>query len=165
MKEITFDSNFGQFNYRITAMVGDEVNEQSTNLCIRGLADTGFRGVASEVEKALVKGGFATKETKRSEIEYSEEASAVIQTTAQSKLDEIATKANLPEMTFEVTGKHEYGDQEQSRVMATAMWAQVKDNDALRASLGADEDTTDEAGIELAHKFLGGLRKPRTAKK
>jgi hypothetical protein len=71
-------------------------------------------------------GRISTKDTKRSEIEYSEEASAVIQTTAQSKLDEIATKAKLPEMTFEVTGKHEYGDQEQSRVMATAMWAQVE---------------------------------------
>lgn len=164
MKEITFDSNFGQFNYRITAEIGDEVNEMSTNLCVRGLADTGFRGVASEVEKALTKAGFSTKDTKRSEIEYSDEAALVIQETAQSKLDEIATKANLPAMTFEVTGKHEYGDQEQSRVMATAMWSQVKDNDALRASLGADDDTTDEAGIELAHKFLAGLRKPRGKK-
>lgn len=137
----------------------------STNLCIRGLADTGFRGVASEVEKALVKAGISSKDTKRSEIEYSEEAAAVINTTAQSKLDEISTKAKLPAMTFEVTGKHEYGDQEQSRVMATALWLQAKDNDTLRAGLGADEDTTDEAGIELAHAFLAKLRKPRAAKK
>ena len=161
MKTITFDSNFGRFGYRITAEVGDDVNQPTANLCIRGLADTGFRGVASEVEKALVKGGYATKDTKRSEIAYSAEAAEVVGKTAQVKLDEIAGKANLPAMTFEVTGEHEYGDQEASRKMATAMWDKVRGNAAMLASLGLDEDADEAEGIEACHAFLGTLRKAR----
>ena len=167
MKNITFNSNFGRFAYSISTTIGDDVNEATSNLCLRGLADTGFRGVASEVEKELVKGGYATKDTKRAEIAYSDEAAEVVGRVAQQKLNEIATKANLPAMTFAVTGEHQYGEQEQSRAMATAMWNQVKDNPAMRAALapfGVNDDTVDEAGIEAAHKFLATLRKPREKK-
>lgn len=117
MKEITFKSNMGRFAYTITAEVGEDVDAKSTNLCIRGLADTGFRAVASDVEKALVKAGGTdvngapvSKDSKRSEIGYTPERATLVQTTAQAKLDEVSKKDLLPAMVFEVTGEHEYGE-------------------------------------------------------
>lgn len=175
MKEITFNSNFGRFAYSITTTIGDDVNALTQNLCLRGLADTGFRAVASEVEKALVKAGHATKDTKRSEIEYSDEAAEIVATAAQAKLNAIRVEKDddgksvevLPEMTFRVTGEHVYGEQEASRKMATAMWESIQNEEdegkraALLLSLGADEDTTTEAGIEKAHAFLSKFRAKR----
>lgn len=175
MKVITFDSNFGRFAYRATAEIGDDVNSATTNLALRGIADTCFRGMASEVEKALVKAGFATKEQKRSEIAYSDDAAATVTTAANAKLAEICKGGDdgdgaLPTITVTVTGEHVFGEQEASRKTATALWEsiQTESDDQKRAgmllTIGASEDTSDEDGIELAHKFLNQFRAPRKPK-
>lgn len=167
MKTITFKSNFGRFAYNVESEIGDDVNAETTNLAIRGLADTAFRGVASDVEKGLVKAGKMTKDTKRSDVEYSTESAGIVQSLAKAKLDAIAKEATLPMMVFTVTGEHVYGESgEVSRVQATELWTQVQGFPDAKFQMaceiyGIPKDADDDAAIEACHTFLRGLRKKK----
>ncbi len=173
MKTIEFKSNFGRFAYTVVAGIGDDVNVSTTNLAIRGLADTSFRGVASDVEKTLVKAGVMTKETKRSEVEYSTTTAKLISDAAQKKLDEIAKDAVLPAMVFSISGEHEYGDTGASpmaratafvdAVLGTASETQMR---GLLGALGlADSVKADrDALIAFAHGKGLGVQPPRKSK-
>jgi hypothetical protein len=122
-----------------------------------GLTQDLQRKPSSAWEKAEV--GFDKRPSgfQRNTIAYSPESA--------ERLIETFRKALPPEAEVEFsTSEHEAGDREQSRAMATAMWAKVRDNDAMRANLGVAEDATDDEGVEACHAFLGGLRKPRTKK-
>lgn len=169
MKNITFKSNFGRFAYTITCEVGEEVNEATTALCLQGLANVGFRGVASGVEKALVAAKLMTKDDKRDAVAYSDEAGITVMESAQKKLDEIAKKDGLPHMSFEVTGEHVFGESEASRKMATALLNQIKAMpDAQRAGmelvLGFAPEDSEEAKITKCHAFISGMKAPKKEK-
>lgn len=111
MKQIEFKSSFGRYDYSIIAEIGEEVNESTTKLALQGLANVGFRAVGSEVEKALLKAGHTTKETKRGDIPFSKEIAFLLAESAQAKLDKLAKDEGLPDMIFSVLGEHVFGDQ------------------------------------------------------
>ena len=179
MQKITFESNVGNFNYRLTAIVGDEVNAESVNLCKEGLANLGFRAGASAGFKALLKLGFLTKEDKRDSVRYwatvttkgkdgeeiTHDAVEVIESAVQAKLDELAGDKDkpLPAMEFIITGEHTSGETEASRKQATAMWGQVMAKSeparaAMLVAIGVMDGGADEvAGIEACHTFLRSL--------
>lgn len=164
MRTITFNSNFGRFAYEITAEIGEEVNEESANLCVRGLADTGFRGVSSDVEKSLVEAKLMTKEQKRGEVAFATATAALIVEKAQAKLDEIAKKGKLPAMSFRVTREHVFGEAgEKPTKEATERWTALqslpteKFERALKL-LGLGEDYTDEQGILAVKKHLNDAK-------
>lgn len=162
MKNIKFESNFGRFNYSITCEIGEEVNEATTELALQGLANVGFRAVASEVNKALVKAGLAEKTTARADIGYGNEAVAVITSAAQAKLDKLASDEGLPGMTFNVSGEHVFGETEVSRKRATELWNKVNAMEetkrvGMMLSLDINEDDEESVAIEKCHAFLATL--------
>lgn len=128
---ITFKSNIGKFSYSIVAkiepgvfrdyedldengkIVVDEplkaMVEKVIALSKQGIANTAFRAVASEVEKALVKAGLMTKDAKRDSVAYTAQAAETIRVAAQAKLDSLSAKEGLPSMVIEVTGEHVFG--------------------------------------------------------
>ena len=148
---ITFNSNFGRFAYAIVSTIAIQLDALTRALTIEGLANLGFRGCASDVEKALVKAavpcdsyekkvdgklvtipaGPMTKSTPRSAIIFSPTTAAIIAKTAQAKLDELASGGKdgegekLPTMQYSITGEHEIGSATVSRKMATEMWNQI----------------------------------------
>lgn len=193
MKDITFKSNFGRFEYEITATIDPEVfrtlpfvdggstdaekatavsearmQAQFTNLAMRGLADTGFRGVSSDVEKALVDAKLMTKEQKRAEVVFAKETAVLIAEKAQTKLDEIAKKQNLPAMFFRVTGEHVFGEAgDKPTKEATDAWTKLQalpeeQFKVVLKGLGLGEDYTDETAILAVKKQLA-VRKARIA--
>lgn len=170
MKTITTEkSNFGRFGYTLTTTIGDEVNDATTALVVKeALPNLGFRAIGSEVEKALVKAGVMTKDSKRSEVSYSLETSKLIATAAQAKLDAIAKKEGYPEISYSPTGEHVYGEAgEKPTKEATELWTKVQglQGDAFEAALkklGLGEDYDDDSGI-LACKAM--LTKAREAAK
>lgn len=137
MKQIEFKSSFGRYDYSIIAEIGEEVNEATTKLALQGLANVGFRAVGSEVEKALIKAKFTTKETKRGDIPFSEEIASLLADSAQAKLDKLAKDEGLPDMIFSVLGEHVFGDQsvgKEALKAATAYLAAGK-GEAVRAAI------------------------------
>lgn len=110
MKTIEQKSNTGRFAYVLTAEIGTDVDAKSTVLCISGLANEGFRASGSAIDRALIAAGLATKETKRADVEYSEESAAIVQKASQEALDAQTKTKGFPQMTFVVTGEHVYGE-------------------------------------------------------
>lgn len=153
MKTIEFKSNFGRFAYEASCEIGDEVNEATTNLALRGMADTCFRGVSSEVEKALVAAKLMTEEQKRSEVLYSQEAATLIGVKGTEKLKAICEKQKLPAISFKVVGEHVFGEaSDKPTKAATEMWTSIQSlvGDKFEKALvylGLDEDYDDESGI------------------
>lgn len=103
-------SNTGRFAYLLTAEIGADVDAPTKVLTISGLANEGFRASGSAIDRALIAAGLATKETKRADVEYSKESAAVVQKAAQAALDKLTKEDGYPEMIFEVTGEHVYGE-------------------------------------------------------
>lgn len=182
---ITFTSNFGRFAYSIVAQIAIQLDALTRALTIEGLANLGFRGCASDVEKALVKAqvgcdsfekngttvpaGPMTKVTPRSAILFSKETAAIIVATAQAKLNELASGgkdgsgAKLPTMKYAITGEHEIGSTVLSRKQATEMWKQItaaaqKGDLKLMIALGLSASTPEDQGIERCHQFLASFR-------
>lgn len=177
MKEIKFTSYVGRFAYSITAEVGEQVDAKSTALCIRGLADTGFRAMATEVEKALVKHGGndvdgqpITKDTKRNAIGFSEERKLVVETAAQAKLIEVAEKDGLPDMLIEVTGEHVVGEggaspMVRATTLVDTLLAKPETEKQLRATLMMFDPTALDADrdglIQIANAAGLGIQPPK----
>lgn len=162
MKTIKFKSNFGRFAYSATTEIGDEVNDATTKLCVIGVGDCCFRAGGSGAEKALVEGKFMTKDQSRSEVAYSPEAAAVV---AQAFNAKLAGIGGVPKITLVVTGEHQYGETQVSRVMATKMYeeyATLPAGDpkiaATALAFGFDEEAEDTVIIEAIHQRLAGLR-------
>jgi hypothetical protein len=124
-----------------------------TYIVQRDVASAAYRQIAGEGEKKTLPKGF-----ERSSVEFNDENAAAVEAAF--------TKAMEKYGTFTVSvSKHEpsEGAGEPGK-MATAMWEQVKGNDALRGNLGVAADATDEQGIEACRNFLSGLRKPAAKK-
>lgn len=161
-KTIEFKSNYGNFDYRMTAVVGDEVNEATTALCLQGLANICYRVAGSSVDKAL-----GVKE--RKSVEYSDADGERINAAVSKKLTEMlaAEKTKVLaglSMSFAVTGAHEFGAEEKGTKEATELWTVIqalpedKFNEKLKV-LGLDEDYTDETAIIAVAKALRDARK------
>lgn len=137
---------------------GELNSEQAAAAQEAGLRYIVQRDVATEVYKQVA--GEKNKNDKlqlpkdfeRSSIEYSPETAKQFETAAETALGKYGTFAV-------VVSEHVAGETAAPRAMATAMWEQVKSNDALRGNLGVAKDASDEVGIEACHKFLAGLRK------
>lgn len=164
MKTIEFKSNYGNFAYRMTAEVGDEVNESTTALCVEGLANICYRVAGSAVDKALgVKKGEGRKA-----LAYVPSLGDEVDAAVSKKLKELEGKEvalTALKLSFMVTGQHVFGEGSDAPTKeATEMWTKVqaltetpaelatgmakgaKFEKAL-AALGLAEDYTDESGI------------------
>lgn len=149
-------SNYGNFDYSITAEVGEELNAGTVALCKQGLANIAYRICGSSVDKAL-----GVKDRKA--LNYSAETGNQIDVAVNKKLVELEGKdASLKALgiTFHVTGQHEFGAEGgvSSRVIATAVWTQMQSlPDAqfavARMIYGVPEEYTDETAIEAVHAF------------
>lgn len=162
MKTITFTSNYGNFDYRMTAEVGEDVNEATTALCLQGLANICYRVAGSSVDKAL-----GAKERKG--VEYSEETGGKIDAAVSKKLTELlaAEKTKVLSalnMSFAVTGMHEFGAEDKGTKEATELWTVIQGLPGERFAeklkvLGLDENYTDETAIIAVAKALREARK------
>lgn len=170
MKTITETSNFGRFATKISCEIGDEVNAETEVLCRDGLTNSLFRHGGSAGEKGLVAAGFATKDDKRSEIVYSDEAARALEAAINGAFDKARTAAKekgetpLPVMVVEVTGEHVYGETQSAMVRATNMVDAFLGTDlevGYRAILG---DGTREELITKAHSMGLGVTASKAKK-
>lgn len=161
-------SNYGNFDYSISAEIGDDVNAGTQALCKQGLANIAYRVCGSSVDKAL-----GVKDRKA--LGYTSELGNQIDVAVNKKLVELEGKdAALKSLgiTFHVTGQHEFGAEGgvSSRVIATAVWTQMQSlPDAqfavARMIYGVPEEYTDESAIEAVHAFnQKSKKKPEPAK-
>jgi|SRR5882724_10636347 len=155
MSKVTFTT--GNFNLVIEGELSPDQREKADAAAIRWITQ---RDVASEVYKQMAgvknsKGNLALPEGfERDSIAFSDDNAALLQEKATAALGKYGD--------FTVTvSEHVAGETAAPRAMATQMWEKVKANPALLASLGLDETTKDEAGIEACHTFLSGLRKQK----
>jgi hypothetical protein len=161
--KIQFSSNWGQFNYTLSANVPDGIDKGIVALVAQeGLANLGFRACGSNVEKAFVKAEVMDKSDKRNTVAYSEANGKVLQAAAQATLDKISVEEGYPEVEIAVTGEHVFGEAEVSRKMALALLE--KASPAMKLALGIDDKIEESDAIEKAHAFLATLRAPKKAK-
>jgi len=135
----------GNFKLDIEGDFNDASRDSALTAGLRYIVQ---RDVASKAYKELL----GEDGEKRKDVEFSDENAANVE---QAFADAMAKYGNF---TVSVS-QHVPGEAVAPRAMATAMWEQVKTNDALRANLGVAKGATDEVGIEACHKFLSGLRK------
>lgn len=128
MKTITFNSNYSAFAYRMTAEIGDDVNEATVLLCLEGVANICYRTAGSNVDKAL---GVKSKKNGgmgRDGISYDERLRDVIDKAVSAKITEL--EASTPaikawKLSFAVTGEYVKGESASSKE-ADALWVQVQ---------------------------------------
>lgn len=123
MKTIEFKSNYGNFAYRMTAEIGEDVNAGTEALCLQGLANICYRVAGSNVDKAL-----GVKE--RKSVNYSGSLGDDIDTAVSKKITEMEKKdAGLVplKLSFMVTGQHVFGEGGDAPTKeATEMWTRVQ---------------------------------------
>lgn len=146
MKKIEFTSNYGNFAYRMTAEIGEEVNPASEALCLQGLANICYRVAGSSVDKAL-----GVKE--RKSVLFSDADGERINAAVSAKLTEIVKKtpvlASL-NMSFAVTGQHEFGAEDAGGTKAaTEQWTVMQSWDDEKfqkvcKGLGIDPEAGDD---------------------
>lgn len=165
---ITFDSNYGNFDYTIGAEIEDsELSPLAVELAKQGLANIAYRVAGSAVDKALA----IDPKVGRRSVEYSEEAGEKIDASVKATLAklEAAEKNALPKgVTFTVTGKHEFGEGgESAMVRATNLVDALfdKNEKALRDALTMFDPNAETASraslIEIAHKAKMGISSPK----
>lgn len=162
MKTIEFKSNYGNFDYRMTAEVGDEVNEATTALCLQGLANICYRVAGSSVDKAL-----GVKE--RKSVLFSDADGERVNAAVSKKLTEMlaADKTKVLaglNMSFVVIGAHEFGSADTGTKEATELWTVIQALPEARFEeklkvLGLGDDYTDEIAIIAVAKALREARK------
>ena len=107
-------------------------------------------GEENEKGKSRLPKGF-----ERDSVEYSDENAEAVKTAFEEAM------ADYGDFSVEVS-EHVAGAAATPGVMATSLWEQAKENDALRTNLFATtkvkDDGTDEAGMNAARAFLAGLR-------
>lgn len=149
MKTIDMTSNYGNFAYRFTAEVGEELTPATVELCRQGLANIAYRVAGSAVDKAL-----GIKE--RKSVEYSDATGEQINAAVSKKIAELEGKDAMLKglkMSFAVTGQHVFGEGgDKPTIAATEMWTKVQALPAEKfevalKTLGLDENYTDEQGV------------------
>lgn len=160
---IEFESSYGNFAYKISAEIGEDVNPQTVFLAKQGLANIAYRVCGSSVDKAL-----GVKD--RKSVEFSDATGEQINAAVSKKLTELEGKAKdaLPKelkVSFQITGQHEFGVAESGTKEATAVWTQLQgEKDEAKFALtlkklGLGEDYTDETAIVAVAKALRDARK------
>jgi len=157
MKEIVFNSNYGNFAYRMTAVIGDEVNAATEQLCLQGLANIGYRIAGSNVDKGL---GVKV----RKEVLYSEADGERINGFVADALKKLEEKEGsllkALKMDFAVTGEYvpsTSGPSESKE--AKDMWAVIaalpeeKKKGAL-TKLGLQEGFSEAEAVAAVHTAL-----------
>lgn len=156
MKTIEFKSNYGNFAYRFTAEVGEEVNAASTALCVQGLANIAYRVAGSAVDKAL-----GVKERKG--VEFSDADGERINAAVSKKLNEMIVKdsvlGNL-KLSFAVTGQHVFGgsDQGEPTKADKELWTNIQSFDGVKFEaavklIGIPEDYDDESALKAVRAW------------
>lgn len=138
MKTIEFTSNWGNFDYRMQATVGDDINAATIALCLQGLANIGYRAVGSNVEKEL---GIKSKKAGgmgRTGLAYSSADGERINAVVSKKLTELEAEnagALKPlALSFAVTGPHTFGEASGSGTKeAAAVWEEWQKTDATKS--------------------------------
>lgn len=159
MKTIEFKSNYGNFAYRMTAQIGDEVNAASEALCLEGLANICYRVAGSAVDKALgVKKGEGRKA-----VLFVPNMGDEIDAAVNKKLAELEAKQTVLvelKLNFMVTGQHMFGEGGDAPTKeATEMWTRVqaleeaKFNKAMVALGFEDNVEIDSEGKPTVHTF------------
>ena len=168
MKEVTFTSNWGRFNYAISAQVSDTLTGPELATVKQGLANCGFRAVGSGVEKALVTAKAMHKDDSRKVVVYNEKNVGIITTEARATLNKIIAKDGLLPMTYKVTGEHIFDEQATPMVRATTLIDSLLGTDGetqMRGYLGIYDARAAKANretlIEIAHKCGAGIQPPR----
>lgn len=169
MKTVTFNSNWGRFNYEITAQVSDTLTAPELATVKQGLANCGFRAVGSSVDKALVKAKAMHKDDTRKVVVYNADNVGIITTAAKAKLSEIIEKDGLLPMTYKVTGEHVFDDAATPMVRATALVDSLLGTEGeaqMRGFLSIMDARAAKANreilIEIAHKAGAGIQPPKS---
>lgn len=154
MKTITFESNYGNFDYRMTAEVGEDVNAATTALCVQGLANICYRVAGSSVDKAL-----GVKDRKA--VEFSDADGERINAAVSKKLGEMLaaekTQVLAPlKLSFAVTGQHEFGATDGGKPTKddVELWTSVQSTVVRDAEGNVDKAATN-AKFEASLKVLG----------
>lgn len=157
MKKITFDSNFGNFDYQATITLPDEtLSDPAIRMSRKGIANDMYRAAGSAVEKEfaeefpMVKCRDKTVDAAdrgRRAIPFNNATRAKFEKLANAKCVELAKEDGEPLITVVVTGQHEFGAADDKPTKeATALWTAIQQlpeeqfNDKLRL-LGLDPVT------------------------
>lgn len=122
MKTITFESNYGNFAYRITAEVGENLTEATEWLALQGIANIAYRVAGSAVDKAM---GVKV----RKELLFTPEAGEQISAAVSKKLTELEAKdekLKALKCGFAVTGQHEFGATGEVSKEVQELWGKVQ---------------------------------------
>ncbi len=156
MKDITFNTYWGNFNYSVTTAVEDEVSEPTKALALEGIANIAYRPAASAAMKAFftkeqitawkkqkATSGAEDSDSLRRSVEFNPSNIETFRKGAQDKLDEIVKDKKLAPIVLRVTGQHEYGAAENTQTKeATEIWTAL-------------QGEKDEAVFVAKCKFLG----------
>lgn len=165
MKTIKFESNYGNFAYRMTAEVGEDLTDATAALAVQGLANICYRVAGSAVDKAL-----GVKE--RKSVLFSAADGERISAAVSKKLVELEGKTPILaalKMSFAVTGQHEFGTAGGDPTKeATELWTKVQakpeaEFEKALTQLGLDADYDDEKGIAACHAFLRKVKEVQKA--
>lgn len=156
MKTIEFKSNYGNFAYRFTAEVGEDVNAASTALCIQGLANIAYRVAGSAVDKAL-----GVKERKG--VEFSDADGERINAAVSKKLNEMIVKDGVLSqlhLSFAVTGQHVFGEGAGGEPTKAdkELWTSIQQMpgekfEAAVKLIGIPEDYDDESALKAVRAW------------
>lgn len=164
----TFESNYGNFAYRMQAEVEttEPVSAALRFIVEQGLANMAYRVAGSAVDKAL---GVKTKEgrrfEKRTEVLYSDADAETINAAVSRKISELEADAETGglvkalHLSFAVTGQHEAAGGGGESKEAVALWTQLQSLpeekfSAALAKLGLDADYDDGSGVAACRKHI-----------
>lgn len=123
MKTIEFKSNYGNFAYRMTAEVGEELTPATEVLAVQGLANICYRVAGSSVDKVL---GVKV----RKDVSFSDDDGERINAAVSKKIGEMVGKdaaLTALKLSFAVTGQHVFGEGGDAPTKeATEMWTRVQ---------------------------------------
>lgn len=166
MKTLEFRSNWANFDYLMTAEVGEDLTPATEMLCQQGMGNISYRVAGSAVDKALgVKTGKG--EPGRKGVEYSEADGERINAAVSAKITELENGKDgvmfkALKLRFQVTGQHEYGGTDApASKEAEKIWTGIQavaDPEKFKAALGRlgldPEDYDDDRALAAIHTKL-----------
>lgn len=149
-------TTWGRFAYSMSATF-EEIHEPVSKALKKVLEEGGlsvcFRAGGSEAEKALVDGGFMTKEQKRSEVPWTKEAQSVLEMAMLEKLD----KLGLEVIQLDFTGEHVIAENKSARAFAERDYEEYQKatpevQAAMQSFFGVKKDGTREENVAILLK-------------
>lgn len=174
MKTVTFSSNFGQFENRLSGQFPDELADTIAQCA---LADILYRVCGSSADKKLGVVGKKPKEgvtgyADRKSVPYSESNCVIINKAVDDKIKELEDQ-DAPEgaayqslaLTFSITGQHVFGEGVSAMVMASTLVDAMNKDANIKAAYQTVFEAMGYAGgddrtklIEFAHSKGLGIR-------